>query len=164
MHRLIVSGSVAACLLVIGCSVGTHSEFRQTQARFSPRPGRSPRVYLYLAEVPDLPLRSVGVIWVSVPARHGIKGVAEAAADRGRRVGCWALVERSIFSRLRSRQAGARGIRGMAILVQEIRPQSRSKVILPPPTDRSVITAEFECVIPDRSPPELARAPVRHHR
>ena len=158
MYRLIACGCVAASLLAIGCSVGTHSAFHQTQPRFSPRPGRAPRVYLHLAEVPDLPLRSVGVIWVSVPAGHGIKGVAEAAAARGRTVGCWALVERSIFSRLRSRQAGGQEIRRMAILVQEIRPLVHRKVIVPPPADRSVITAEFECVIPDRPAPEFARA------
>lgn len=76
----------------MGCAHSGHIAFQSTDSSFRPRPRSSaPDVYRRRDSVPQVALRSVGIIEVS-----GSEASARAAA-KGQELGCWALIEHSIF-------------------------------------------------------------------
>lgn len=155
------AGSVVAS----GCKPHVESAFRPTDLTFTPRRGHTPRVYLYSAEVPTVRMRTVGIVAVSVPARHGVEGVIHAAATKGREIGCWALVEESLFAQLASRAAAGDQTGAAPILVHNttlLRRRRRTNAPIPP--DRSVVAAEFECVFRHDGPTQVQlRSPHRRN-
>lgn len=96
----------SAFLLVglLGCS-GMSASFHQTDDTFLPVPIAigSPAVYFFPKEVPAAPMRSVGIITVVAPAATGSRELARLVAAKGKEVGCWALVEHSVFLLMQSR-------------------------------------------------------------
>lgn len=163
LHRRILLGlSMVGSVLASGCGPGVHSAFRPTDRTFTPRRGQTPRVYLYSAEVPTVRMRTVGVVAVSVPARKGVEGVIDAAASKGREVGCWALVEESLFARLASRAAMS-DPRAAVVLVHQSSWFMSQKVFIPPPRDRSVVAAHFECVFRHDGPTQVQLRSSRRH-
>ena len=102
-----------AALSLASCHGGARATFHLSDPRFRPTPGATPRVYLPadLAGVPRVPMRSVGLIEVTVPERGGIAAAAEAAAAKGRELGCWIVVEHGAFARLPARASLAHGAR-----------------------------------------------------
>ncbi len=101
-------------------------------------------------------MRSVGIVMVSVPARNGLEGVIHAAAAKGREIGCWALVEESLFAQLASRAAAGNEAGAAPVLVHQRRWVGQ-RVGIPPPRDRSVVAAEFECVFRHDGPTQVQR-------
>lgn len=61
-----------------------------------------------IGDVPKVPMRSVGLITVTVPESSGIKSAIDVAVAKGRELGCWILIEHSAFEALQS-QAGLIG-------------------------------------------------------
>ena len=88
--------------LVLGCAPAVHSVFHATDASYVPKPGPTPRVYLEAKHVdfPRSQLRSVGIIEVTVPKKHGMERAIELAAAKGRELGCWLVIEHSTFEKL----------------------------------------------------------------
>lgn len=163
LHRwALLSLVLIAAAVGFACGPGVETAFRRTDASFTPRMGRTPEVYLYSIEMPAARMRSVGVVAVSVPARSGIEGVVRAAAAKGREIGCWALVEQALFARMSAR-AGAGGLHGAAPIpihrggLPAFR-FTHQRVVIPPPPDRSVVAARFECVFRHDGPTQVRRA------
>jgi hypothetical protein len=107
--------------------------FRPTDPSFAARPGDTPRVVVDREQLPHRPLHSVGIIEVSAgtAARAG-----ELAAAKGRDLGCWVIVEHSVFVEASSALAfGARTMlaHGSAPHASEARPR------------RTVV--RFDCVL-----------------
>jgi hypothetical protein len=108
-------------------------------------------------------MRTVGIVAVSVPARRGVEGVIHVAANKGREIGCWALVEESLYARLASR-ATMSDPGAAATLVHRSSWSLGQRVSIPPPRDRSVVVAEFECVFRHDGPTQVhLRTPNRRH-
>lgn len=133
-------------LLATSCGGSARVSFRATDTTFQPRPGGKPSVYLRASEVPNTPMRSVGIIAVTVPESSGISGASNAAAAKGQELGCAMLIEHSVFESTAGRGAlsfGARvyfahGPSGHGGGPQ--RPSSGS------------LTAEFDCVFAAEPP------------
>lgn len=102
MTRFFIFAALLACA---GSSV--RAVFHPSDPSFRATPGALPRAYLEneLDAVPRVPMRSVGLIEVTVPASSGMRRVVEAAAEKGRQLGCWILVEHSAFATLQSSAA-----------------------------------------------------------
>jgi hypothetical protein len=81
-------------LLFASACASTGPAFRATDPTFTPRPGPTPRVFVERADVPDVALRSVGIIEVKARSREG---AIERAAAKGAELGCWALIEHHVF-------------------------------------------------------------------
>lgn len=76
----------------MACAHSGHITFQSTDSSFHPRSRASaPDVYRRRDSVPHVALRSVGIIEVS-----GSEASARAAA-KGQELGCWALIEHSIY-------------------------------------------------------------------
>lgn len=104
-------------------------------------PGPTPRVYVEanLDGVPQSKMRSVGIIEVTVSQTKGLARAIELAAEKGRELGCWVLIEHAIFQKLQSRAslafgAGVTLAHGPAPTVGHTRAPS-------------TLTAEFDCVV-----------------
>lgn len=149
MMRSIVFAALVACS---GSSV--RAVFHPSDPSFRATPGTLPRAYLEneLDAVPRVPMRSVGLIEVTVPASSGMHRVVEAAAEKGRELGCWILVERSAFATLQSSAALSFGARAY---LAHGGGGGHGPV---PPTGAQAsdgsITAEFDCVM--QAPPPSA--------
>jgi len=160
LHRRILLASISTVVgsvVALGCGPYVESAFRPSDRTFTPRRGRTPPVYLYYSsEVPTVRMRSVGIVAVSVPARSGLDGVIHAAAAKGRDVGCWALVEESLFAQLASRALTSQ-VGALPILVHGGGFNGPRRVSIPPPRDRSVVAAEFECAFRHDGPRRVDR-------
>ena len=63
--------AIAILPLLVGCSAATRTTFHPTDAAYRPSPGPTPMVYVMerdLVDLPAGPMRSVGLIEVTVPA------------------------------------------------------------------------------------------------
>ena len=126
-----------ALLVLLGCS-GTPATFRPTDPSFRPSPGPLPRVYLEANadEFPREGVRSVGLIQVKAPEGTGMKRLIELAAKKGRELGCWIVVEHSVFERLKTAlDHGARALptHGPVPHIGAVSP--------------GTVRAEFDCVV-----------------
>lgn len=135
--------AVVIPLVVLGCAQAAQSVFHASDAAFTPTPGPTPRVYVdsSRADVPRAKIRSVGVIEITVPKKDGVKRAIELAADKGRELGCWMLIEHSTFEMLQSRASLDFG----ASIILAHGPVSAPPNIRGP---GSKLTAEFDCVMP----------------
>ena len=133
-----VMRGTALALFAVGCASGVRASFRPTDASFTPRPAAKPLVYIRSADVPRGPMRSVGIIEVSVPKGRGIEGAIEAAATKGQEIGCGLLVEHSVFGELEARAFLDHG--AAVTLVHGGPPHVQN------PSPRS-LTKEFDCVV-----------------
>lgn len=136
--------AVVTLIVMLGCAQTAHSVFHATDAAFTPKPGPTPRVYVdsNRTEVPRAKIRSVGVIEITVPKKDGVKRAIEVAAEKGRELGCWMLIEHSTFETLQSRASLEFG----ASITLVHGPVSA------PPNMRgpnSKLTAKFNCVVPE---------------
>jgi hypothetical protein len=96
--RSVFTGALGA-LALAGCSASVRVAFHPTDISFTPTPRDSePNVYLARNEVPQVTLRSVGIIEITAPLSEASK----AAAAKGKELGCWALIEHSVFDRMQS--------------------------------------------------------------
>lgn len=107
---LAVSVAVMVGTPTIGCGVSTRSVFHPTDRSFRPAPGSKPAVYLSIDDVPKLGMRSVGLIEVTVPESSGIKGAIDVASKKGSELGCWILIEESIFATVQMRASLDHGV------------------------------------------------------
>ncbi len=82
-----------AWLALAACGGAAGPAFRATDASFTPRRGPTPRVYLLRGDVPDVGVRSVGIIEVKGRRERAIA----SAAAKGAELGCWALIEHHVF-------------------------------------------------------------------
>ena len=154
--------SARVAVLAIACAVahiatacgggGARVAFHATDATFRGAPGPAPRAYLAadVDAVPRVKMRSVGLIEVQVPKGGGSGRAVEVAVEKGRELGCWILVEHSIFATVQSRASLAFGARiylvhGEAPHIRTSRPEWRK--------------TEFDCVVRD----ETLRT-LREHR
>lgn len=107
MRPVLVSlvAAVASLGTAASCGGSVRAVFHPTDATFRPAPGARPQVYAAInaADVPRVPSRSVGTIEVTVPSSSGIQRALEVAADKGRELGCWIVVEEAAFAAARSR-------------------------------------------------------------
>lgn len=92
-----------ACLA--GCGASTRATFHASDPNFRQRPGPAPRAYLEadVDKIPRVPMRSVGIIEVVVPNSSVTARGVQAAIEKGRDLGCWIVVEHSVFVVARSR-------------------------------------------------------------
>lgn len=95
--------AIAIASVAIGCGSTTRSVFHLTDQTFRPAPGSAPAVYLVVDDVPRSRMRSVGTIVVTVAQSSGIQRAIEVAKEKGRQLGCWILIEESIFATARTR-------------------------------------------------------------
>lgn len=164
-RRDLLSIMATSIISALGCSASSRSSFQPTDPTFKPKAGPAPRVYLEanIADVPNVPMRTVGVISVTVPESSGIKSAIDVAVAKGQELGCWILVEHSAFEALPSHSqltGGARiflahgGGGGDTGHAQEN-------------TSGGSVTAEFDCVLQRGEPTaKVARrnaAPRRAH-
>jgi hypothetical protein len=126
---------------VLGCGQTIRSTFQATDPTFTPSPGPTPRVYVESnrADIPRVKLRSVGVLAITVAKKYGLSRAVELAADKGRELGCWAVIEHSTFETL---QSHALSFDARVILAHG--PPHTPKHAGPPTT----LTVEFDCVLP----------------
>lgn len=103
-HRRMRSAICLALAWAVGCSSSPQTVFHPTDSSFRPSPGPSPKLYdrSNVAELRLVGMRSVGRIEVNVPESSGKKRVIELAVEKGRELGCWALVEHSAFATLKT--------------------------------------------------------------
>jgi hypothetical protein len=96
---------MATAISFASCGNSASSVFHPSDPSFRPSPGPKPPVYLLrnLAEVPRVQMRSVGLIEVTVAERRGNTAAAEVAAEQGRELGCWIVVEHGAFTSLQTR-------------------------------------------------------------
>jgi hypothetical protein len=120
--------------LVTGCA-SQSAHFDLKDPKYAPSPGDAPRVFLRSTSeaLPEVPMRSVGII--TVP-RTSDERAAQMAADRGRELGCWLVVEHERFSR---RQAHASEVDEPPVLLACSAPHVKS---IGRPKSR-----EFDCVV-----------------
>ncbi len=120
--------------------------FHPTDTSFRAAPGPAPRVYLAadVGEVPPVKLRSVGLIEVAVPVSKGMSRAVELAVERGRQLGCWILVEHSIFATVQSRAVV--GFGGTIYLTHGGAHFTKT-------AGPSLTRTEFDCVVRDQSLP-----------
>lgn len=127
---------MGGALLLCSCGGAARVAFAQTDAVYIPRPGPLPRIYLAGDPVPAVAMRSVGVITV----RHeNIDNARAAAAEKGRQLGCFILVERTgrpLDDLDRSRADG--------VTIHRAHGGAPSMHAAPHPNARSV---SFDCVI-----------------
>jgi len=91
---------ILGSLVLAGCSASVRVAFRTTDASFRPSPRASePKVYLQRDEVPQVALRSVGIIEVTAAASESAEVTIKASA-KGKELGCWALVDHSLFDEM----------------------------------------------------------------
>jgi hypothetical protein len=112
---------ILSAALLSACS-GITVSFTQTDATFraAPTAKTPPRVLLDVAEVPSVPMRSVGLIRVAAPAEATKSEIARVAADKGRELGCAMLIEHSAFivsQRQAHRQFGPHAAPARVLLV-----------------------------------------------
>ncbi len=138
--RFVVFG---VAVVVAACSSGIRSSFLATDPSFTPSPGATPMVYLDPSEVPRIPLRSVGIIEVTVPGSSGVSGAVEAAAAKGREIGCAMLVEHSVFDEVVSRARGG-GHGATFVFAHGGGPEPAHHESS---SDDGTLTAEFDCVV-----------------
>lgn len=99
---VVMCGYLTMAMVTAGCS-GTRASFRPTDPSFVPSPlqGASLRVYFFKEEVPNVPMRSVGIVEVSVPGGdREERRITDAAAAKGKELGCWALIRHSVYSEM----------------------------------------------------------------
>ena len=142
------TGGLALSALLLGCQWGVRTDFHRTDPGPWPVTGSAPPVYLYAADVPNLDWRSVGLIDSTVPAKCGIHGAMNAAAAKGREVGCHALVEHGAFVRVKSRRGKQFGALNAAVTLVQASGQRRIVVPPPPPSSGDSITIRFDCAVP----------------
>jgi hypothetical protein len=120
--------------VVAGCA-SQPARFDLKDPKYTPSPGDAPRVFLRSTSeaLPDVPMRSVGII--TVPTTSDARAM-QMAADRGRELGCWIVVEHQRFSR---RQADAGEVDDARVLLACSGPHVR---VLGGPSVR-----EFDCVV-----------------
>lgn len=104
MEQRLVWSFFALTITTAGCS-GVQISFRRTDPSFvaSPLEGAvTPRVYFFAEDVPKVPLRSVGIVEVSVPGGHRdeMKAFTDGAVAKGKELGCWALVRHTVYERI----------------------------------------------------------------
>ncbi|MEJ7598378.1 MAG: hypothetical protein WKG01_10745 [Kofleriaceae bacterium] len=140
----------------IACSGGTRSVFRPSDPAFTPRVGENPVVYLHhnIEDVPKQRMRSVGLIEVTVPNGAGIDRAVDAAAKKGSELGCWILIEHSVFAALESRASLDHG----ATVILAHGPGLHIGRQPSPTRERS---AQFDCVVQVNTSAEVACA--AHH-
>lgn len=83
---------MAVALLLCSCGGVARVAFAQTDATYTPKPGPVPRIYLAGEPVPAVAMKSVGVITVKHESSDNARA---AAAEKGRQLGCFILVERT---------------------------------------------------------------------
>ena len=89
-------------------------------------------------------MHSVGLVEVKVPASSGLKRAVVVAATKGRELGCWVMIEHSVFAELNQASWNVFGAR--ALLAHSPAPQIAR---VAPPTE--VLTTEFDCVLQGQS-------------
>lgn len=137
-------------VVLIGCASATRSAFHQSDPSFRPSRGSAPRVYLErdLDQVPPGALKSVGLVEVTVPESSGIARAIELAAEKGREVGCWILVEHEAFAALQTtRQSRVELSHGAIIMLAHGGGGGGGDA----PSSEGMLTVEFDCVIEARS-------------
>lgn len=141
-HAALVALAVLSGAGVMGCSGGVRSVFHPSDPAFRPTPGPMPRVYLEidLADVPKVGMRSVGLIEVRVPKSSGIERAIDVAAEKGRELGCWILIEHSTFARVEPRASLDHGAI-VTLAHGGVGHVGRS------PSPRASVTAEFDCIV-----------------
>lgn len=139
------SGSRAVALMLVvlalvACAGSTRAVFIPSDSSFKPSPGASPALYLDddIDDVPNAPMRSVGVIEVRINSGDESRS-AELAITKGREIGCWILVERSAFERLRERARLEHG--AIVILAHGPGPHIAG-------APRPKVTTVFHCIVP----------------
>ncbi len=137
-----ISVTVLAVGLSVGCGPSTRAVFHPSDPGFVPKPGANPPVYLErnLAEVPHQPMRSVGLIEVTVPETSGIDRAIEVAAEKGRDLGCWILIEHAAFASVRSRAS----LEHDASVILAHGGADMHRPVMAP----GKLTAKFDCVLP----------------
>lgn len=93
--------SVLLVMGLLGCSRITIS-FHPTDHSFQALPAseHSPVVYLDPGNVPSVPMRSVGLITIVGPWDFSDRELVQAAAAKGKELGCWAVIEHTVYLRL----------------------------------------------------------------
>ena len=99
-------GALLLLMGPLGCAELSTS-FHQTDHAFRPTPARggSPAVYMDPRDVPRVHMRSVGVITILAPAGVGSRALVRAAAAKGEELGCWAVVEHSVYLLVQGRDS-----------------------------------------------------------
>jgi len=135
-----------ACWLGCGGPT-TNIAFQQSDPAFRPAPGAKPRVYLEgdEAEIPKVPMRSVGLVVLSVPEGSGIAGGLELARQKGQQLGCWILVEHSVFVSLHSAQSRVELAYGATIVL--VHATGGGVGHAKEPKTEGQISAELDCVL-----------------
>lgn len=150
---------VLGSLVLAGCSASVRVAFRATDASFRPSARASkPNVYLQRDEVPQVALRSVGIIEVTAAASEGAEVTIKAAA-KGKELGCWALVDHSVFEGMRGspmqRGRQSSGFDGTnALLAHAGLAHGGAKMSKPV---RPLVT-QFDCVLKEES--QLRATPI----
>lgn len=130
-------------VVLAACGGGITTSFRAIDPTFEARRStQTPRVYLYRADVPEVPLRSVGLIVVSARASDGIDATIRAAAAKGQELGCWAVVDHDVFATMGSGSGALR--RGPYHVAHG--GHSGGEELQPVPVSRPT-TTEFDCVV-----------------
>ncbi len=141
-------GALAMVAMLLGCQWGVRSAFHRTDPGFQPATGATPPVYLYAADVPTVAWRSVGLIDSTVPAKCGIRGAMNAAAAKGREVGCRALVEHTAFARMKLHRLRRAAFEAADItFVHQTNFARTVPVPPPPPSSGDSITIRFDCAV-----------------
>jgi hypothetical protein len=87
-------------LVTAACVTSKRVAFHPSDPAFTPAPGPSPAAYTSenIDQVPNVPMRSVGIIEVSVRSDQ-LERAIELAVAKGRELGCWAVIEHDAFAR-----------------------------------------------------------------
>ena len=142
-----ISHHVVLVFGLLGCAPSTRTVFHQSDPTFRPAPGPAPRVYseLNAGDVPKVPMRSVGLVEVTVPESSGIARAIELAMQKGRELGCWILIEQSAFTTLDTRASRIELAHGARIVLAHTGGGGADHGAAP--ASEGKLTAEFHCVL-----------------
>jgi hypothetical protein len=143
--RTIARISVVA---LIGCAGTSHSVvFQSTDQTFVAQAGQTPAVYVEADDVkgPKSTLRSVGLIKVTARESSGLEHVIELAAEKGRELGCWMVIEHKAFESMQAQVELEGG--GSIILAHGAAPHAGPA---PRPNNRTTV---FDCIVRGTPPP-----------
>jgi hypothetical protein len=127
--------SFATIVLLAACATSTRASLRASDPTFVPAPGLTPAVYTSAraAEIPADARRSVGLVEVHADTEAQ---AAELASAKGREIGCWMLIEHTVFE-----HRGAELADGGRIYLAHGGPQ------LPPRVKPPKTQYQFDCIV-----------------